>query len=192
KPSRRMDLVVMQRKVKESLIKGVTAYIVERSNKRYVSLGIPHRRGYLLCGPPDCGKSSVINAIAGDFNLSVFSICLSSSELTDDLLKGLVRSLPECALVLLEAVDASGLESRTISSNNSKHNTKSSQSRAKTGITLFGLLNCIDGANAVEHRTLCMTTSTSNTLDPALVHSGRIDMKVLFANANHDVMRQPF
>lgn len=31
----------------------------------YMDRGIPYRRGYLLYGPPGCGKSSFINALAG-------------------------------------------------------------------------------------------------------------------------------
>ncbi|KAK4629145.1 putative mitochondrial chaperone bcs1 [Fulvia fulva] len=189
KPSRSMDSVAMPRDKKELLIKDIAAYVAEGSKKWYASMGIPHRRGYLFYGPPGCGKTSAINAIAGDFNLDVFSITLSNPALTDDLLEELFRTLPERALVLLEDVDVSGIESR---GSNNGHSKRPSKNKKKTGVTLSGLLNCIDGACSAEHRVLIMTANTPDSLDPALIRPGRIDGKHLFANATRDVMQQQF
>ena len=41
------------------------------NQKWYSDRGIPYRRGYLLHGPPGCGKSSFITALAGKIALSL-------------------------------------------------------------------------------------------------------------------------
>lgn len=59
----------------ESVIldKGLTDKIVDdvkefnNNSKWYMDRGIPYRRGYLLYGPPGCGKSSFITALAGNY-----------------------------------------------------------------------------------------------------------------------------
>lgn len=37
----------------------------------YAERGLPYRRGYLLYGPPGCGKSSFIFALAGHLGLNI-------------------------------------------------------------------------------------------------------------------------
>lgn len=50
------------------------------------------------------------------------------------------------------------------------------------GISLFGLLNAIDGVASQEGRVLIMTTNTPESLDGALVRPGCVDMQVEFTN----------
>ncbi|OAK99369.1 P-loop containing nucleoside triphosphate hydrolase protein [Phaeosphaeriaceae sp. SRC1lsM3a] len=47
----------------------------------------------------------------------------------------------------------------------------------KTSVSLSGLLNVIDGADAAEGRLLIMTTNCPEKLDPALLRAGRCDEK---------------
>lgn len=58
-------------------------------------VGIPYRRGYLLHGPPGCGKSSFITALAGDLQLGICVLNLSERGLTDDRLNHLLALAPE-------------------------------------------------------------------------------------------------
>lgn len=41
------------------------------SREWYAERGLPYRRGYLLYGPPGCGKSSFIFALAGHLGLNI-------------------------------------------------------------------------------------------------------------------------
>jgi mitochondrial chaperone BCS1 len=57
----------------------------------YSDRGIPYRRGYLLHGPPGCGKSSFITALAGEIEFSICLLNLSDRGLTDDRLNHLLK-----------------------------------------------------------------------------------------------------
>jgi hypothetical protein len=46
--------------------------------------GIPYRRGYLLHGPPGCGKTSFIVALAGELRLTICIMNLSSKKMSDE------------------------------------------------------------------------------------------------------------
>lgn len=59
--------------------------------KWYSDRGIPYRRGYLLHGPPGCGKSSYITALAGELEFSICILNLSERGLTDDRLNHLLK-----------------------------------------------------------------------------------------------------
>lgn len=54
-------------------------------------IGIPYRRGYLLHGPPGCGKSSFITALAGEIEFGICILNLSERGLTDDRLNHLLK-----------------------------------------------------------------------------------------------------
>jgi len=66
-PRRRRPLssVVLSSGLSRSLLDDVNNFV--NSSEWYASRGIPYRRGYLLYGPPGCGKSSFITALAGEW-----------------------------------------------------------------------------------------------------------------------------
>ncbi len=53
---RPLDSVVLDQGLREDIIFDIHEFI--RNPQWYVDRGIPYRRGYLLYGPPGCGKSS--------------------------------------------------------------------------------------------------------------------------------------
>jgi len=60
----------------------------------------------------------------------------------------------------------------------------------KKGISLSGLLNAIDGVASHEGRVLIMTTNIPESLDPALIRPGRVDLQVPFTNATKEQARE--
>jgi len=70
---RPLNSVVLDTVVSERILTDIKEFI--NNPKWYMDRGIPYRRGYLLHGPPGCGKSSYINALAGEISSYLYA-CL--------------------------------------------------------------------------------------------------------------------
>ena len=105
RPSRPLDTVVLQpATLATTLLADCKRFIAHED--WYYSRGIPYRRGYLLYGPPGCGKTSLITALAGELRVVICILSLSSLNLTDDNLVELMTQAPRHSILLLEDVDA--------------------------------------------------------------------------------------
>ncbi len=144
----------------------------------YTARGVPHRRGYLLHGPPGNGKTTLVAAAAGEVGLSVAVLSLNNKIMTDDSLRELVDSLPQGTVLLIEDIDCAFRTKR--------------EAAAETGVTLSGLLNALDGVSSREGRVLFMTTNHPERLDPALVRPGRVDRSFRLGNTTPDQARRLF
>lgn len=76
-----------------------------KSKAWYDNMGVPYRRGYLLHGEPGCGKSSLVFALAGHFNVPVCCVDLSSKDMDDMSLLRVFSSAPMPSFLLIEEVD---------------------------------------------------------------------------------------
>lgn len=158
------------------LDRGITNRIISDCNDFidnslwYTQRGIPYRRGYLLYGPPGCGKSSFITALAGKLEYGICLLNLSERGLTDDRLNHLLNVAPEQTIILLEDIDAAFVSRESTLQQKSAYD-------GLNRITFSGLLNCLDGVASTEARIVFMTTNYIDRLDPALIRPGRIDVK---------------
>lgn len=165
---RPLDSVVLDTGIGERIVNDCKEFI--QNPGWYSERGIPYRRGYLLHGPPGCGKSSYITALAGELERGICVLNLSERGLTDDRLNHLLAVAPQQTIILLEDVDAAFISRE-----------ESKEVRAAydglNRVTFSGLLNCLDGVASTEARILFMTTNYLERLDPALVRPGRVDVK---------------
>lgn len=168
---RPIDSVVLDRGVKERIVADVREFLA--SSKWYYERGIPYRRGYLLHGPPGGGKSSFIQALAGELDYNIAMLNLSERGLTDDRLNYLLTIIPKRTLVLLEDADAAFANRKQIDADGYRG----------ANVTFSGLLNALDGVGSAEERILFLTTNHVERLDAALVRPGRVDLHVRIGEA---------
>ncbi|KZV73444.1 mitochondrial chaperone BCS1 [Peniophora sp. CONT] len=181
KPRRKRPLgsVVLGEGVAEKVKNDVQAFLGRR--QWYADRGIPYRRGYLLHGPPGSGKSSFIQALAGELNYDICLLNLSERGLADDKLTHLMSNIPERSIVLIEDVDAAF-----------NKRVQTSADGYQSSVTFSGFLNALDGVASGEERIIFMTTNHPEQLDPALVRPGRVDMNILVDDASPAQARQLF
>ena len=170
---RPLDSVILDRGIKERIVADVRDFL--ESGSWYLDRGIPYRRGYLLHGPPGSGKSSFIQALAGELDYNISLLNLSERGLTDDRLNHLLSIIPPRTLVLLEDVDAAFA--------NRRGQTDEDGYRG-ANVTFSGLLNALDGVASAEERIIFLTTNHVDRLDEALVRPGRVDMTVRLGEAS--------
>lgn len=182
---RRLESVLLKPGEKEHLLQDVERF--RSSRERYRRLGVPYHRGYLFYGPPGTGKTSLISALAARFGMSVYVVNLS--EMNDRTLKNAMNWVPEHSVILFEDIDCmnantrrseAGDDARTKTAPEEKSD---AQLASKTGVSLSGLLNVLDGFSAPEGVLYAMTTNDIGSLDAALLRPGRIDYKLYLGEA---------
>jgi chaperone BCS1 len=138
-PRRRRPLhsVVLDDGIAEHVLTDVREFVA--STQWYIDRGIPYRRGYLMHGPPGCGKSSFVAALAGELGYDICILNLSDAGLTDDRLAHALSTTPPSSLVLLEDVDAAFVY-------------RDPKDRRSSHVTFSGLLNALDGVAGWLHR----------------------------------------
>lgn len=169
KKPRALSTVILPEGMTNELVSEIEEF--KKRESWYNDMGIPHRRGYLLHGPPGNGKSSLVAALAGHLNMDLHLLTLSNPKLNDEDLVDLFQSLPKNSLLLLEDVDSLFVE------------------REKTddggGLSFSGLLNALDGVASKDGVVLFMTTNHVDRLDPALIRPGRADQQLAIDNASN-------
>ena len=168
-PRRKRPLasVILDRGIRERIVSDVKQFL--NSGSWYHDRGIPYRRGYLLHGPPGSGKSSFIQALAGELDYNIAIINLSERGMTDDRLNFLLTVIPQRTLVLLEDADAAFANRRVQTD---------AHGYQGANVTFSGLLNALDGVASTEQRIHFLTTNHLERLDSALVRPGRVDLSV--------------
>ncbi|TVY68993.1 Mitochondrial chaperone BCS1 [Lachnellula suecica] len=168
---RPLESVILDSGIKERIVADVQDFLGRQ--QWYVDRGIPYRRGYLLYGPPGSGKSSFIQALAGELDFGLAIINLSERGFTDDKLAMLLTKLPARTILLLEDADAAFRNRRQVDS----------EGYSGGSVTFSGLLNALDGVAAGEERIAFLTTNHIDRLDEALIRPGRVDMTVRIGEA---------
>jgi transitional endoplasmic reticulum ATPase len=139
----------------------------------FTRLGVDPPRGVLLYGPPGCGKTFLVRALAGSGALNVFSV--KGAELLDKWVGESERAVRELfrrardaapALVFLDEVDA--LAPRRGGS-------------ADAGVAdrvVAALLTELDGAEPMRDVVVLGATNRPELIDPALLRPGRLERLV--------------
>ena len=151
------------------------------SQKWFAERGVPYRRGYMLSGPPGCGKTSLVLGLASMLQWPIYALNLGSIRYDDELFDAMA-SVPEKAILLMEDIDVIG--------HNRSADKKDDEER--NPLTMSAVLNSIDGVMSTDGRLMVVTTNHPDRLDPALVRPGRIDRHEVIGPAGPDEARRLF
>ncbi|KAF8749269.1 P-loop containing nucleoside triphosphate hydrolase protein [Rhizoctonia solani] len=154
KPHRDFGSVVLEPEVKRQLLEDANEFL---GNERwYADRGIPYRRGYLLYGHRD--RASLAPFMPWQVNSGwISTLSLSLKTIDDSVLADLISNTPDRCILLYEDIDAAFIDRSTappVQATNHR-----GESVEKSGVTLSGLLNTIDGVQAQEGRLLFATTN---------------------------------
>jgi chaperone BCS1 len=190
---RMLDSVILQADEKERICKDIMRF--RSSRQRYRLLGVPYHRGYLLYGPPGTGKTSLVSALAADFDMCIYAVNLM--HFNDRTLAKVINDVPANSIILFEDIDC--MEGGKARKNAPKAITtevaESSEKESRTppqGVTLSGLLNVLDGFSTPDGVLFLMTSNHVETLDPALLRPGRIDYRLYMGIATDEQKAELF
>ncbi|CAL9027126.1 unnamed protein product, partial [Prunus brigantina] len=186
------ETMALEPDLKRTIVEDLERFVSRR--EFYKKVGKAWKRGYLLYGPPGTGKSSLIAAMANFLKFDVFDLELTSIR-SDSHLKRVLLSTTNRSILVIEDIDCckvdvqkrkhdldSDSDSDSYSDSDSDLETekKSKSSNTKTGVTLSGLLNFIDGlwSSCGDERIIVFTTNRKEKLDPALLRPGRMDLHI--------------
>ena len=162
--------VFIEDEVLDKIKLGIESFISKR--EWYCKHHIPYHYGIILYGEPGTGKSSIAQAIAKEYDMTITDIDTSVPNLIPDMIDSIKRNFASLSgrtqILLIEDIDCAMLTKEY--DENGKMITR--------GSNLGSLLNELDGISAVNNIIYIFTTNHIEKLDPALIRPGRMDLKL--------------
>jgi len=181
----KFDDVIGMDPIKKEL-KEYTNFIKNRD--MYIDVGYNIPRGLLFTGPPGVGKTMLAKAFATQSKSTFYATCGT------DFIEPLVGAGPkklkklfedakkkESAVIFIDEIDTFGMKRKSSSVNSHGENT-----------LLNTLLTEMDGFNSGDNILIIAATNRVETLDDALVRSGRFDKEIIFDKPNAKEREQMF
>lgn len=195
---RDINSIFIKNDVKNEILNHIKRFI--ENEAWYRKNGIPYQTGILLYGPPGTGKTSLIKAIASNFNKDIYVLPASKLLKIEDA----IMSLPNKSILVIEDIDTDISTLKRINTNNDVHHegmkpineTKKPNEELNDFITAFSnigdVLNAIDGLITCNGRILIGTTNHKEKLSKALLRDGRFDLKIKLDNIDLEIFQQFF
>lgn len=150
---------------------------------RFLALGIKPPKGVLLHGPPGTGKTLMARACAAQTNATFLKLAGPSlvqmfigdgAKMVRDAFALAKEKAP--AIIFIDEIDAVGTTRRDSEGSGDREVQR----------TMLELLNQLDGFSSTDDVKIIAATNRPDTLDPALMRSGRLDRKIEFPHPNEE------
>lgn len=182
KTKRPISSVMTNSDIRERIVSKVETFL--NSKQAYIDKGLVYKLVILLYGPPGTGKTSLVAAIASHFNLDL-GIINSMSEVDG----------MECnphMIVVIEDIDRLVHPTKTKQSqdNEAEDDREVDVRKAYDEKHTHTLLNTLDGISTPEGMIMFITTNHIDRIDPAILRSSRVDMRVEIPALDHVAMAE--
>jgi SpoVK/Ycf46/Vps4 family AAA+-type ATPase len=160
---RPLETVVLKDTLKSAIVEKIDTFI--QNKQAYLDHGHRHQYGMAWIGPPGCGKTSLVDAIAKRYGFAIYVFSLGDATLTDSAMIQMYLSMKPKAIAVFNDIDKFQIGERMI--------------------TEAALLMLLDGIGS-KGKTLVkiMTCSDWEMVSPAVRRRGRIDQEYHFSLAS--------
>lgn len=157
--------VAMNDNIKQFINRDVPNFI--NMKDWYRRHGLPYKLTAILEGPPGTGKTSLLRAIATEFDKNICTININ--DINDSGFAAALTNAPPSSIIAVEDFDStSAVKSREVIR-------KDEGDGVFQFLSLSGILNALDGVSTLDDTMVFLTTNHLNSIDPAMYRKGRVD-----------------
>ena len=193
--TRSFDTIYLPEKLMNEIRKEIDNF--QQIEKLYRECNIPYKKGLLLYGAPGTGKTSLVKAIAYEYQMFIYTINVNDEHVNDDSIVDILNSIGDSGnkILLFEDIDTAFADKEkikfedkfmmeTLKINCGETEVNRANARRKY-LTYSGLLNALDGALSNQRGVITiMTTNYIDKLGSAILRPGRIDRKFELKECN--------
>lgn len=182
---RSFDSIFIDHQKKKDIIDFLDFWKNPNTPELYQKYGLRFKTGIAFYGETGTGKSSLASAIASYLGYSIYSLNLHGMNSDSDFLWR-IGEVEKNSVILLEDFDCVGVTENRETPKGNKMQSSPVMMHYGRGegemVSLSCFLNVLDGLNTPENVVFIATTNHIDKIDPAILRSGRFDLKVELNN----------